>query len=140
MAQPTFLFLGDGTTISENNNYQVLSMLRKKRILDQRFCHEMEYIEETYRCVSGLFYKAREEVMKEICYKLENGRFDTNLDVPFEMLFQRNSSFFGIRSTIQRKSTSIQNIPSSMDLTIILYHCLCLIRAIKKQEDGLAMK
>lgn len=90
----TFLFLGDGTTISENNNYQVLSMLRKKRILDQRFCHEMEYIEETYRCVSGLFYKAREEVMKEICYKLENGRFDTNLDVPFEMLFQRNSSFF----------------------------------------------
>ena len=90
----TFLFLGDGTTISEHNNHQVLSQLREKRILDQRFIDEMDYIEETYKCVSGLFIKTKDEVMKEIRYKLMDGIYNSNLEVPFDMLFQRESRFF----------------------------------------------
>ena len=90
----TFLFLGDETMISERNNHQVLSQLRAKRIRDQRFIYEIDYIEEAYRCVSGMFTKTKDEIMKEIRYKLKDGTYNSNLEVPFDVLFQRESRFF----------------------------------------------
>lgn len=61
----TVLFLGDETNIPDDINHPVLSHLHKERMLWTGNGVEMDYIEETHRCVSGLFSKTKEEVTKE---------------------------------------------------------------------------
>lgn len=88
------LFFGDETNIPDDIDNSVLSQLHKERMLWDEPGFEMDYIFETYRCVSGLFVKAKEEVLMETGYKFEDGTYNSDLEVPFEDLFTRDSKFF----------------------------------------------
>ena len=94
------VFLGDETRVSEADRNPVLQRLFAERKARGEPGCEYDYVEDTYKNVSGLFKAAEETVRNEIEIMIRNDDFDeynyyrVDKEEPYKGLFVRESSFF----------------------------------------------
>lgn len=92
------VFLGDQTNITENDKNPVLRKLSAERQIWGEPGVEMDYVYDTYRCISGLFKASEGIVRDEIERMVKDDDFSANLygvskESPYEGLFNRESLF-----------------------------------------------
>lgn len=93
------VFLGDETHITEKDTNPVLRRLSKERQVWGEEGYDADYVLEKYKCISGLFKAAEEEVRHEIDCMVEYDDFEfnyyrVNREAPYDGLFVRDSLFF----------------------------------------------
>ena len=90
------VFLGDETDISEKETNPVLRRLSAERQAWGEPGVDADYVWEKYRCVSGLFRAAEEEVRREIDWMVQNDdfagdRYGVDPRAPYAGLFLRET-------------------------------------------------
>ncbi len=110
------VFLGDQTHITDKDTNPVLRRLFAERQTWGEAGYDAGYVFETYRCVSGLYKAAEEEVRQEIEYMLNTSDFSYNPygvkeEAPFEGLFLRDVRFF--RYTINHSKKEFFDIENT---------------------------
>lgn len=93
------VFLGDQTNITDKDTNPVLRRLSAERQAWGEPGYDADYVTEVYRCISGLFKAAEEEVRHEIEGMIKFDDFEFNYygvsrEEPYKGLFVRDSMFF----------------------------------------------
>ena len=93
------VFLGDETSIADNDSNPVLRRLAEEQTQAGQTDYIMDYVEDSYRNISGIFKAAEKEVRREIQFMIDHNDFEYNLykvdrNRPFDGLFERDGQSF----------------------------------------------